>query len=227
VAALTTKQRVEVNAALACLHHHNMNPGAVEVAAKAAIRSGASPAQAYQRAVNAATASRPDVAQRIARMGALVDASDDATVASYDVALRGYITTGNPAHLARVEKTAMRDAVELAIQNGEITREDASAGRANWGSIGLSAEGVAAAYSDAPTPPPVVSSSFSFQQGPAADPHGDAAGWSPTGGYSSARAKPEWQNGTVVTGTPSPYAGMNAGQMRAAMRGETPINESN
>jgi hypothetical protein len=165
---ITVRERTKINAVLTSIHAQGHNASAVTAAAKALMSRGARPLQAYEQALNTALAGDDNAAREIGRIVAQINASDDRTVAQYDRALSSYIQTGTPAAMAAVAPMIVRDAVALAVRNGEIKQEDVDAGRLDWAAVGMSPESAQAAYTAEPASAPAVPSArseFAFQPG--------------------------------------------------------------
>lgn len=167
--SLTIRQRAKVNAALLCLHSTGHNANAVSAAAKALIASGQPAPRAFEKALNDALAGNPDLLHRVDRALAQIEASDNGTVEQYDRALCQYIQTGDASALSPVIPMATRDAVTLAVRNGELRKEDVDAGNIDWEALGMEPDSAQVAY-EAPAPaapaPTPVQSQFAFGQPP-------------------------------------------------------------
>ena len=90
---LTIKQRVKVNAALSLIHAHGYDAQTVVSWAQEYASSGYDVRRAYERALNDFGNNQPDTMAGLSKVTRLVEASDVATVAKYDVALAAYIAT--------------------------------------------------------------------------------------------------------------------------------------
>lgn len=126
--ALTNKQRVQVNAALAIIHSSGNNASAVTAKAKAYQGQGHSAQKGYELALSEFIGTQPGLAKEITKTIALVAASDEKTIGQYDHALTQYIQTGSDAGLQELAPMIARDSVALAIRNGEITADDVANG---------------------------------------------------------------------------------------------------
>jgi hypothetical protein len=126
--ALTTKQRAKVNAALCIIHDNGFDANAVVELSRAVMATGVPIHNAYERALTSFVTENPDTGPVISKMIALVEASDTATIAQYDSALSQYIETGDNAAMLALAPTIAADSIALAIQNGEITAEQAASG---------------------------------------------------------------------------------------------------
>lgn len=117
--ALTSKQRVKVNAALTIIHGHGYDPAVVSTDARQLIAIGHPARSAYEQALNTFAQSRPGIGGAIAKVAQLIEASDDPTVARYDEALALYIQTGDNSSINALEAMIVADATVLAIRAGE------------------------------------------------------------------------------------------------------------
>ncbi|AYJ87290.1 hypothetical protein D3Y57_16800 [Sphingomonas paeninsulae] len=126
--ALTHRQRVKINAALAIIHGNGHDASGVSRQAKASAVNGVSLQQGYEAALNSFIQSNPAMGNEIVRTIAVIGASDDATVNSYHHALTEYNATGSIVAMSAMLPTMARDSVALAIRNGEITQEDVANG---------------------------------------------------------------------------------------------------
>lgn len=160
--ALTNKQRVKVNAALATIHSSGGDASAVTAHAKALERSGHTARAGFEMALNAAIAASPGISAEIGRTIRLIEASDDATVARYDSALTAYNQTGSDAALQALAPMIAQDSVALAIRMGEMTQADiANGGLAD--ALGFApSDGMLAAALSAPGPVAAPAQSFAF-----------------------------------------------------------------
>lgn len=144
---LTARQRVKINAALAFIHNDGHDAKAVGRLAQSDMARGISPRAAYQRAIRDFTKGKPDLGDRIAHAFRLVEASDDATVASYGEALHQYNETGNPAALQSVADTFAQDSIALAVRNGELAEAEAGNSAAVEAALGFAFDGQSAGRS--------------------------------------------------------------------------------
>ncbi|WP_293883047.1 hypothetical protein [Sphingomonas sp.] len=117
-----------MNAALAIIHGNGHDASAVSRQAKASALNGMSLQQGYEAALNSFLQSNPTLANEIARTIAVIGASDDATVNSYDQAISEFNATGSTLAMQAMMPTMAKDSVALAIRNGEITAEDVGNG---------------------------------------------------------------------------------------------------
>jgi hypothetical protein len=116
---LNSRDRAKVNAALVALHDAGHDTGEVTRVAEAIINTGVPSRQAYERAFNKFVERVPSFRAPLQRLGQLIDASDHATVARYNVALSRYIETGDPAAVQAVLPTLQQDMATMAVQTGD------------------------------------------------------------------------------------------------------------
>lgn len=117
---LTYRDQAKVNAALVLLHDRGHDTGEVTRLAQTGINSGTPIKLAYERAFNAFAARNPSMQAPLQRLGQLVDASNDQTVARYNVSLRDYIATGDRARFeADVAPVAQQDMATMARLTGD------------------------------------------------------------------------------------------------------------
>jgi len=125
---LTTRQRTKVNAALCLMHDHGYDANSVIKQANELIKGGADTRSAYEQSINSLLGNEPDLLPVVSKVMRLVDASDDATVDTYDAALSTYVTTGDNTDLNALAPTIAEDSLALAVKDGEITQEEADSG---------------------------------------------------------------------------------------------------
>lgn len=191
--ALTNKQRVKANAALAIIHSSGGDASAVTAHAKQLRALGHPARKAYEIALTSAVATAPDLSASIERSLRLIEASDHATVALYDRALTSYNETGSEAELQALAPMMARDSATLAIRMGETTHEEiANGGLAAALGFDPGDDMIAAAMASPPAPAaPSASFAFKSDGGPSASgaPHsymnGSQAGPFESKGYSS------------------------------------------
>lgn len=160
---LTSRDRAKVNAGLLLLHDEGHNPDEVTRVAQASMNIGTPALKAYERAFEVFMQSRPEFRAPLMRVGALMDASDERTIAGYNVALAHYAETGDNAALRPIMGTLQQDLAELASRTGDAGFLD------GWGVVADSA-------APTPSPTPVAETVTTG---------GDRPGWGPTG-YSAA-----------------------------------------
>lgn len=162
---LASRDRAKVNAGLLLIHDEGLDPDEVTRLAQASMNTGTPPLQAYERAFEGFMTSRPQFRPALMRIGQLMDASDDRTIAGYNVALERYAETGDNAALEPITATVQQDLAELATRTGDAGFVD------GWGIVADSA-----APAPAPTPP---AGAETLTTG------GERPGWGPMG-YSAA-----------------------------------------
>lgn len=126
--ALTHKQRVKVNAALASIHAHGHDASAVTGLAKQLQASGHDARSSFEFALNRFADSNPDMRDMLGKITRLVEASDAATVGRYDQALSHYNQTGDDSAISALAPMIAQDSVALAIRSGEISEADLAHG---------------------------------------------------------------------------------------------------
>lgn len=151
--AFNPKQRAQINAALCVAHEAGKDVASIQQRARTIMATGHDPWRAYKAALGEFAKANPALRPGMARIDALIEASDSATVAKYDSALSAYIRTGDEAAVAGLEPMMRADMAALAVRNGEISAEDAAAGRVNWSEMGMAwDEGKAQQFSFTNTP---------------------------------------------------------------------------
>ena len=126
---LASRDRAKVNAGLLLLHDEGHNPDEVTRVAQASMNIGTPPLKAYERAFEVFMQSRPEFRAPLMRIGQLMDASDDRTIAGYNVALVQYVETGDNAALEPIIPTLRQDLAELATRTGDAGFLD------GWGAV--------------------------------------------------------------------------------------------
>jgi hypothetical protein len=157
--ALSNRQRVTVNAALASIHAAGYDANIPSRAARADIAAGTPAVTAHTRALNSYVASLPDETQAvIEKLVNLVHHSDDATIAQYDHAINSYNATGDEAAIEALYPMMAQDGVALALKNGEITQAEIDDGTGVAAALGYEPmpEQIAALQSPAPEAPPAA-----------------------------------------------------------------------
>lgn len=220
---LTTKQRAKINAALSIADAYG-DARAIQHAASELMSKGYTPTRAYDAAFDGFLAVHRGAAVPITKITKLIEASDSNTVARYDAALKAYIASGDEGHVGALLPMMRRDMISLAIKTGEVSQEDAHAGRVDWNSMGLEAPDASEQFAftdpapnappqpsnqDTPTmttPAPTAPQQFKFGQGT---------------GFRSATIQAKWDKVLMpTTSKPSPYAGMAPDQIKAAMQAD-------
>lgn len=214
---LTTKQRVKVNAALSMIYAASSITDANEViaAANAHKASGHDERKAYELAINAwaiqAGDLEPELSGGVAAMLNLIEASDDQTVAKYEVAINAYIATGDEAGINALAPMIAEDGQALGLSTGKLTAADIASGESPFGML-AAAVGPPAQASQVPQPSPIDSigqSTVSLTSGNA-NPEGQM----------SARTAQRWA-AVPVSGqrvNASPFAAMTPAQAREGAR---------
>lgn len=116
---LTVRQRAKINAALCMIHDSGHDASTITALARGMMGGGMEPRLAYQRALNRFAESVPGMLPNLQRVVGLVEASDDATVAKYDVAISSYIETGDDTAMRSLAPIIAKDMTELANRNGQ------------------------------------------------------------------------------------------------------------
>ncbi|WP_109354615.1 hypothetical protein [Sphingorhabdus sp. EL138] len=161
--ALSNKQRIKVNAALAIIHGHGFNANIIGKEARVIMGTGHPAPTAYAMALNNFAQKQPGVGGSIDKVTRLIEASDDATVAQYDQALNQYIQTGDDSGISALQDMIVADSMALAIRNGEGT-EDTLAGLTIDDALAVSHDEMQDMAEPAPNPEPapVPNQSFAF-----------------------------------------------------------------
>ena len=184
--ALTNRQRVQVNAALAFIHASGHDASAVTRDARAFQTQGHSASQAFQKALNTFVGSYPEMSRPVSRTVSLIGASDDVTLARYDHALTQYNQTGDDGAINALAPMMAQDSVALALRNGDITEADIANG------------GVETALGFKPSPE-VLAAATAPAQAPAAGPFAGARqsfAFKPAQQADGQPAPRSWLNGT-------------------------------
>lgn len=116
---LGTRERVKINAGLLAIHSEGYDPEAVTRVAEAMMNNGTPALAAYAHAFRQFSQSVPALAPGLQRIGQLVDATDDRTIAGYDLALTRYIDSGDPAALEPIAATVESDLQAMAERTGD------------------------------------------------------------------------------------------------------------
>lgn len=163
--SLSLRDRVKVHAGLVLLRDAGADIGAVTRMAEAGMNNGTPARLAYEAAFNAFVAGNSTFHGPLMRLGQVVEATDDRTVAGYGVALDRYVATGDHAMLQSVMPSLQADMGELAARTGDAGFAD---GLGNAATMTAQTEH----GSPAPSPQPSAGSSTQGRSGP---------GWGPTG----------------------------------------------
>lgn len=126
--SLTMKQRVKVNAALATIHAHGLDPVAVHQRA-VALRQIHEPRRAFEIAINEFAAQHPDVGVVVGNIARIVEAAPANDLARYDHALNVYRDTGDDAAIDAIAESVLAAEIDLAVQAGELSATDAQAAK--------------------------------------------------------------------------------------------------
>lgn len=180
--SFSRREQLKVKAALAEMHSAGHDTAEVTDLAARLIGMGTPERQAYDRAFSGFVARVPAFQAALQRVGQLVDASDNPTVARYNVALSNFISTGDRSHIDAITPVLQQDLAELASRTGDaglvenITDTPATelgAPRPGHGPTGYSVKATKAQFGALPP------------TGPA-----QREGWGHTG-YSPGSAKPQ------------------------------------
>lgn len=121
--SLTRRQTATYNAALCIIHDSGHDANAVTQQAQAIMATGVPASRAYERALNSFVDRTPDMLSPLQRATRLIEATDDRTVAQYNVALSRYIDTGDPSAVEAIAGVIAQDMAALAASNGEEAPE--------------------------------------------------------------------------------------------------------
>lgn len=166
--ALTHRQRVAVNAALAMVHASGRDASAITREAKGHQAQGHTSVKAYEAALHTFTRANPTMARAIQKTMSVVCASSDATVDRYHYAITRYNETGNDDAINSLAPTMAQDSVALALRNGEITQADlANGGIETAMGYAPTPEMVAAVMATAPAASPFASPTAATANAPA------------------------------------------------------------
>lgn len=124
---LTTKQRAKVNASLCLIHDRGFDADEVTRHAKAIMATGDDARGAYEQALNDFAENNPEVGHVIGKLTRVIEASCPANVVEYDRALSNYIGTRDDTALRDLAPMLKADSIALALKEGELTPEEASA----------------------------------------------------------------------------------------------------
>jgi hypothetical protein len=87
------------------------------------MQSGVPVSTAFQRALNGFVDRTPGMLEPLQRITRVIEASDDFTVARYNVAMSKYIETGDESGINAVAPIMAKDMMTLAKQQGEAPPE--------------------------------------------------------------------------------------------------------
>jgi hypothetical protein len=117
--SLSRRDRAKINAALVAINGEGYNPREVIGMAQAIMDTGSPPRVAYERAFNKFTQRNPGLASGLQRIGQFIDATDDRTLAGYNVALSRYIEHDVAAPMMAMLPAMQRDLMEMAARTGD------------------------------------------------------------------------------------------------------------
>ncbi len=233
MSALQGRVGTKIKAVLTLLHKGGYDVGGIERQAENAMRRGQPAAPAYEAAVGAFLRGSPAMKPTLERVTKLIDQSDAATVAKYEHAVSAYITNRDETVMDALEPMMRADLTAMAVRSGELSVEDAGAGRVDWAGMGMPglAGGGTVEAGAAPASPVPAPQTFAFASGAAgkavqqtatrttaapAFANQAGAGSSPTG-YRTPGVAARWDATLLPTfSKPSPYAGMSPGQIEGA-----------
>ena len=116
--SLSIRDRVKIAAALAMVRDNGADASEITRMAEAGARIGTPPLASYTRAFDHFTRANPAYRAPFMRVGQLVDAIDDRSVAAYHVALDRH-EGGDPAALQALMPTLSADVAAMAEQTGD------------------------------------------------------------------------------------------------------------
>lgn len=120
---LTVKQRAKINAALCFIHDNGHDASTITAMARSTLSNGSDPRSAYEKALNAFADANPALLPALSKVVGLIEASDDATAAQYDIALSGYIQSGDDSAVRALAPMIAQDMAALAARRGEAAPE--------------------------------------------------------------------------------------------------------
>ncbi len=118
MSGMNAKQRASINGALAMIHADGEDVASVQRRAQTVIATGRDTYHGYKVALNEFARSNPSLGTKLAKVAALIEASDAATVAQYDRALSEYIETGDEAAVDALAPMMQVDAAAFAERAG-------------------------------------------------------------------------------------------------------------
>lgn len=121
--SLTRRQTATYNAALCIIHDSGYDANGVTQQAQAIMATGVPASRAYERALNSFVDRTPDMLSPLQRVTRLIEATDDRTVAQYNVALSQYIETGDASAVEAIAGVIAQDMATLAASSGEEAPE--------------------------------------------------------------------------------------------------------
>lgn len=171
--SLSSRDRVKVSAALLMLNEAGADTSELIRMAEAGVSIGTPARAAYERAFNAFASSFPSFRGPLMRLGQLIEATDDRTIAGYGVALSRFTNAGDRLMLDAVMPALQSDMAAMAERTGDAGFADG---------LDLLPSDGAAASTDAPaTHAPADAQSLPTGR--------DMPGWGPTG-YTPSQAAP-------------------------------------
>lgn len=176
---LTGRTGVQIKAALSIIHKAGLNVGGVERQAENAMRAGRGQVAAYEAAVGDFLRANPAVKPTVERIVKLISRSDDATVARYGAAIEAYVS-GDEGPVNALAAMMRNDMQALMVRDGELSADDAAAGRVDWAALGVPGfaepSGVPASAPTDGSEGQSASQRFSFADQPASPPTAPPAG---------------------------------------------------
>lgn len=121
--SLTRRQKATYNAALCIIHDSGYDANSVTSQAQAIMATGIPASRAYERALNSFVDRTPGMLSPLQTVTRLIEATDDRTVAQYNVALSQYIETGDASAVEALAGVIAQDVTSLAASNGEAAPE--------------------------------------------------------------------------------------------------------
>lgn len=121
--SLTRRQTATYNAALCIIHDSGYDASSITRQAQEIMATGVPASRAYERALNSFVDRTPDMLSPLQRVTRLIEATDDRTVAHYNVALSRYIETGDASAVEAIAGVIAQDMAALAASNGEAAPE--------------------------------------------------------------------------------------------------------
>lgn len=135
---LSPKQGVKVKSALWLIHDHGHDAMALSRSVTTAIAGGHDPKGAYENALTAFVADKPELSSIMSHTVRLIEASDGPTVTQYGEALEAYNQTGNRSGIDALAETFAKDSIALAVKNGELSATDTGNRAAVEAALGFS-----------------------------------------------------------------------------------------
>jgi hypothetical protein len=120
---LSRRQTATYNAALCFIHQTGHDPFDITNDVQRLMNSGVPASTAFQRALNGFVDRTPEMLEPLQMITRVIEASDDFTVARYNMAMSQYIETGDESGINAVAPIMAKDMVTLAKQRGEVAPE--------------------------------------------------------------------------------------------------------